>query len=327
MEKSVSNAGTPAGWYPDPENPGQSRYWDGTAWAAPVDPTVLATASSGGDSGGNKTALIVVAIVAVVALIGGGAYFWFGGDDDKDDDEKVATDDDRDDADDGGDRSSGPSASSSEVEELSESDFVEWANGLCHDFEDELEDISELYFGGIPSDELDNLPRSVLSAFESDMLKTVDRIFPEMRTAGPEGDIADWLDLVDDWEDVYLDVIDEIASGDFDAPERHSAEIDDIRDRSSDFGLACLSGSSIGGSPDSGPSGQTGGSSSVGDPTPPPSFDDPEFAGLAQDCYEGNFEACDDLYLSSPFGSAEEEYGDTCGGRTDGGSLCVFLDD
>ena len=29
---------TPAGWYPDPQNPGQQRYWDGTAWAAPTAP-------------------------------------------------------------------------------------------------------------------------------------------------------------------------------------------------------------------------------------------------------------------------------------------------
>lgn len=29
---------TPAGWYPDPENPGQQRYWDGSAWAAPGAP-------------------------------------------------------------------------------------------------------------------------------------------------------------------------------------------------------------------------------------------------------------------------------------------------
>lgn len=29
---------TPAGWYPDPENPSQSRYWDGTSWAAPSMP-------------------------------------------------------------------------------------------------------------------------------------------------------------------------------------------------------------------------------------------------------------------------------------------------
>jgi len=34
-------AGTPplpaAGWYADPEHPGQQRWWDGTAWAAPSD--------------------------------------------------------------------------------------------------------------------------------------------------------------------------------------------------------------------------------------------------------------------------------------------------
>ncbi len=28
----------PAGWYPDPENPTQPRYWTGTAWAAPGPP-------------------------------------------------------------------------------------------------------------------------------------------------------------------------------------------------------------------------------------------------------------------------------------------------
>lgn len=32
---------TPAGWYPDPDDPGQQRWWDGTAWTedrAPVSP-------------------------------------------------------------------------------------------------------------------------------------------------------------------------------------------------------------------------------------------------------------------------------------------------
>ena len=28
----------PAGWYPDPENPGQQRYWDGTAWSEATQP-------------------------------------------------------------------------------------------------------------------------------------------------------------------------------------------------------------------------------------------------------------------------------------------------
>lgn len=27
----------PAGLYPDPERPGQERYWDGTAWANPPE--------------------------------------------------------------------------------------------------------------------------------------------------------------------------------------------------------------------------------------------------------------------------------------------------
>lgn len=27
-----------AGWYPDPQNPGQQRYWNGTAWAAAKPP-------------------------------------------------------------------------------------------------------------------------------------------------------------------------------------------------------------------------------------------------------------------------------------------------
>jgi TM2 domain/Protein of unknown function (DUF2510)/GYF domain 2 len=34
---------TPAGWYPDPSQPGQQRYWDGTTWtthSAPGGPSV-----------------------------------------------------------------------------------------------------------------------------------------------------------------------------------------------------------------------------------------------------------------------------------------------
>lgn len=40
---------TPAGWYPDPQNPAQLRYWDGQAWsestapAAPAAPSAPAT--------------------------------------------------------------------------------------------------------------------------------------------------------------------------------------------------------------------------------------------------------------------------------------------
>jgi hypothetical protein len=37
---------TPAGWYPDPENAGNQRYWDGSAWAAPVAPSPAPPASA-----------------------------------------------------------------------------------------------------------------------------------------------------------------------------------------------------------------------------------------------------------------------------------------
>ena len=49
----MSDVQTPAGWFPDPEDPANLRYWDGTAWTehrhpadpagAPVGPTVDAT--------------------------------------------------------------------------------------------------------------------------------------------------------------------------------------------------------------------------------------------------------------------------------------------
>jgi hypothetical protein len=29
---------TPAGWFPDPQLPGQLRYWDGAAWTAHTQP-------------------------------------------------------------------------------------------------------------------------------------------------------------------------------------------------------------------------------------------------------------------------------------------------
>lgn len=46
---------------------------------------------------------------------------------------------------------------------------------------------------------------------------------------------------------------------------------------------------------------------------------DPTFDGLADDCFGGDFGACDDLFLQSPVDSAYEAYGSTCGGRLDTG--------
>ena len=37
----TSSSNVPAGMYPDPENPGQSRFWNGLSWEAPGAPAVL----------------------------------------------------------------------------------------------------------------------------------------------------------------------------------------------------------------------------------------------------------------------------------------------
>lgn len=34
----MSGQSTPAGWYPDPQTPGQQRYWDGNAWSEATQP-------------------------------------------------------------------------------------------------------------------------------------------------------------------------------------------------------------------------------------------------------------------------------------------------
>lgn len=51
--------------------------------------------------------------------------------------------------------------------------------------------------------------------------------------------------------------------------------------------------------------------------------DDPALDALWDACAAEDMQACDDLYFGSPSGSEYEDYGDTCGGRTDGGSLCA----
>jgi hypothetical protein len=64
---------TPAGWYPDPANPGMQRYWDGTTWGAtaPVAPAGPTTST-------NAVVGLILAIVswvicpiiaAIVALV------------------------------------------------------------------------------------------------------------------------------------------------------------------------------------------------------------------------------------------------------------------
>ena len=50
---------------------------------------------------------------------------------------------------------------------------------------------------------------------------------------------------------------------------------------------------------------------------------DPELDALVTQCENEDWAACDDLYERAPMGSEYEEFGDTCGNRTDGGTYCV----
>lgn len=45
----------------------------------------------------------------------------------------------------------------------------------------------------------------------------------------------------------------------------------------------------------------------------------PEFAALAQGCFDGIMGDCDELFNTTPVGSVDEAYGDSCGGRLDDG--------
>jgi len=64
---------TPAGWYPDPENSGQQRYWDGNAWTENRAPGT--TAPSTGTVAVKKpvykqTWFIVIAVLIGLGVIG-----------------------------------------------------------------------------------------------------------------------------------------------------------------------------------------------------------------------------------------------------------------
>ncbi len=51
--------------------------------------------------------------------------------------------------------------------------------------------------------------------------------------------------------------------------------------------------------------------------------DDDELDALWDACEDEDWQACDDLYSNSPFGSRYEDFGNTCGDRTDGSSWCT----
>ncbi len=52
---------------------------------------------------------------------------------------------------------------------------------------------------------------------------------------------------------------------------------------------------------------------------------DPELDELYDQCEDGDFQACDDLFFDSPSDSEYEDFGDTCGERNEPAGTCVSL--
>jgi hypothetical protein len=68
----------------------------------------------------------------------------------------------------------------------------------------------------------------------------------------------------------------------------------------------------------------TGSANNLPDPEPVPGGTDAQLNELAQQCHDGDMQACDDLYTESEIGSEYEAYGNSCGGRVPDNSLyCV----
>jgi hypothetical protein len=76
---------TPAGWYPDPSDPGRQIYWNGTAWGGPVQPAGV-TSSAPANSTKPAVAIGVCVLVAIgivmsmqsVSLLSGSGPIWTG---------------------------------------------------------------------------------------------------------------------------------------------------------------------------------------------------------------------------------------------------------
>lgn len=79
---------TPAGWYDDPQNPGQQRYWDGTAWteqrqpaasaspppppAAPAAAPIATYVAAPPEQKKHTTRNVILAIIGIFILLVGG---------------------------------------------------------------------------------------------------------------------------------------------------------------------------------------------------------------------------------------------------------------
>lgn len=76
----------PAGWYPNPNEPGRLRWWDGTRWAYGSGPAGAPLSTKAPAKKRGRALPVMLGVVAAVALAGGGALVGLaigGGDDDE----------------------------------------------------------------------------------------------------------------------------------------------------------------------------------------------------------------------------------------------------
>ena len=138
--------------------------------------------------------------------------------------------------------------------------------------------------------------------------------------AGSEGQLSD-----DQAKCVSAHIVDEIGVDrmegvDFDADEPPAGMEDELIAAS--FGAIAECGidpSALGGVDDEG---DEEGEDAEGDGT---YGSDEDLDELYDQCADGDYAACDDLFLQSPSGSEYEEFGDTCGDRNDPSGYCVDL--
>lgn len=68
-ENPTPPAAAPAGWYPDPQNPTQQRYWDGTTWTATAPAPVAGPTTSTNAVIGLILAIVSWVICPIIAAI------------------------------------------------------------------------------------------------------------------------------------------------------------------------------------------------------------------------------------------------------------------
>ena len=68
-DNPIPPAPTPAGWYPDPQNLGQQRYWDGSAWTSTAPAPVPGPTTSTNAIIGLVLAIVSWVICPIIAAI------------------------------------------------------------------------------------------------------------------------------------------------------------------------------------------------------------------------------------------------------------------